>query len=159
MWRFLFNNCTSFTGATCPCRRPPNHCVVFAACPTAVTGAWGAVCRLGCDQRVCFPGGATSTSAGEHIAHSYSAPHTPPHPSAAAHNCTMKCVAVMGKHPAFKLKNADLTCASMGELSVYNIRRLFANRGSESMDLRHKFVGAPPPQRRVRNATSDDEPE
>ena len=41
---------------------------------------------------------------------------------AAAHNCSMKAVAVMGAHTAFALKNADLTCASMAELSVYNIR-------------------------------------
>jgi beta-phosphoglucomutase-like phosphatase (HAD superfamily) len=57
--------------------RPPNQCVVFAACPTSVT---------------------------------------------AAHNCTMKAVALLGTHKAFHLKNADLTCANMRDLSVYNIR-------------------------------------
>ena len=47
----------------------------------------------------------------------------PPHPhAAAAHNCTMRAVARLGTHKAFNLKNADLTCASMSELTVYNIR-------------------------------------
>lgn len=35
-------------------------------------------------------------------------------------------------------------------------RRLFANRGSEHMDLRKKISGAPPSKRRLRNATDDD---
>jgi len=35
-------------------------------------------------------------------------------------------------------------------------RRLFANRGSEHMDLRKKTTGAPPSKRRLRNATHDD---
>ncbi|KAI7845474.1 hypothetical protein COHA_001023 [Chlorella ohadii] len=100
-----------FLSAAIKLGRPPDHCVVFAACPTAVT---------------------------------------------AAHNCTMKAVAVMGTHPAFSLKNADLTCASLQALTVYNIRRLFANRGSEHMDLRKKTTGAPPSKRRLRNATHDD---
>jgi beta-phosphoglucomutase-like phosphatase (HAD superfamily) len=94
--------------------RPPNQCVVFAACPTSVT---------------------------------------------AAHNCTMKAVALLGTHKAFHLKNADLTCANMRDLSVYNIRRLFANRGSEHMDLRHKFTGKKPPARRLTNATFDGDEE
>jgi HAD superfamily hydrolase (TIGR01509 family) len=54
----------------------------------------------------------------------------------AAHNCTMKAVAIQGFHPGYALKQADLTCSSLGDLSVYNVRRLFANRGSEFMDLR-----------------------
>lgn len=41
---------------------------------------------------------------------------------AAAHNCTMKAVAILGTHKAFNLKNADLTCANMRELTVYNLR-------------------------------------
>lgn len=79
---------------------------------------------------------------------------------AAAHNCTMRAVAIIGAHPAYRLRNADLTIASMNELSVVNIRRLFANRGSEFMDLNKKFVGVPPrPSPRIANSTSDDEPE
>jgi hypothetical protein len=42
--------------------------------------------------------------------------------AAAAHNCTMRAVALLGTHKAFDLKNADLTCANMRELTVYNIR-------------------------------------
>jgi hypothetical protein len=34
----------------------------------------------------------------------------------------MKAVAVLGAHPAFALHAADLTCANMRELSVFNIR-------------------------------------
>ncbi|CAD7696926.1 unnamed protein product [Ostreobium quekettii] len=52
---------------------------------------------------------------------------------AAAHNCTMKAVAVQGKHRCYELRQADLTCSSLADLSVYNLRRLFANRGSEFM--------------------------
>jgi hypothetical protein len=32
---------------------------------------------------------------------------------------------------------------------------LFANRGSEHMDLNYKFVGKTPPRRRLTNATAD----
>ncbi|KAL4448919.1 hypothetical protein ABPG77_007636 [Micractinium sp. CCAP 211/92] len=91
--------------------RPPNQCVVFAACPTSIT---------------------------------------------AAHNCTMKAVAILGTHKAFNLKNADLTCANMRELTVYNLRRLFANRGAEHMDLNKKVIGQQPPKRRITNATFDE---
>lgn len=74
---------------------------------------------------------------------------------AAAHNCTMRAVAVRGPHTAPELRSADLTVGSLAELSVVNIRRLFANRGSEFMDL--KKARAPrPPGRRLRHATRDD---
>ena len=53
---------------------------------------------------------------------------------AAAHNCTMKAVALQGYFKGYQLKQADVTCASLNELSVYNLRRLFANRGAEFMD-------------------------
>ncbi|GBF94240.1 hypothetical protein Rsub_06510 [Raphidocelis subcapitata] len=52
----------------------------------------------------------------------------------AAHNCSMKAIGVQGPYRAYQLTNADLTCSSLGELTVYNIRRLFANRGTEMMD-------------------------
>jgi hypothetical protein len=66
-----------YLSAAIKLERPPNHCVVFSACPTSIT---------------------------------------------AAHNCTMRAVALLGTHKAFDLKNADLTCANMRELTVYNIR-------------------------------------
>ncbi|GAB4824176.1 hypothetical protein N2152v2_011222 [Parachlorella kessleri] len=75
----------------------------------------------------------------------------------AAHNCTMKAVAIQGPLPGYQLKNADLTCSSLGELTVYNLRRLFANRGAEFMDLRKQALGKRPPGRRLRNATADDD--
>jgi len=46
-----------------------------------------------------------------------------------AHDISAQCVAVMGQHAAWQLKSADLTVASLGDLSTYNIRRLFANVG------------------------------
>ena len=62
----------------------------------------------------------------------------------AAHNCSIKAVAVTGVHAGYQLRTADLTCGNLGELTVYNLRRLFANVGNELMDLR--------------KATSDDKP-
>eukprot|EP01024_Parvocaulis_polyphysoides_P022682 TRINITY_DN21032_c0_g2_i2.p1 TRINITY_DN21032_c0_g2~~TRINITY_DN21032_c0_g2_i2.p1 ORF type:complete len:322 (-),score=14.21 TRINITY_DN21032_c0_g2_i2:288-1196(-) len=59
----------------------------------------------------------------------------------AGHNCSMKVVAVLGDYKAYQLKGADLTCSSMNELTVYNIRRLFANRGNEFMDWRKQQLG------------------
>jgi beta-phosphoglucomutase-like phosphatase (HAD superfamily) len=90
--------------------RPPEQCVVFAACPSSVT---------------------------------------------AAHNCTMRAVALMGPHTAPALRAADLTIGGLHELTVYNLRRLFANRGAEFMDLRQQQAGQKPPQRRMRNATGE----
>lgn len=49
----------------------------------------------------------------------------------------MKAVAVHGKFRGYELKQADLTCPSLGDLSVYNLRRLFANRGWDFME--HKL--------------------
>jgi len=70
------------------------------------------------------------------------------HSIAAAHNCSMKAVAMVGVHPSFRLQTADLTCASMAELRVYNIRRLFANVGSERMDLLKQNSGDTPFRRK-----------
>lgn len=101
-----------FLSAAIKLGRPPNSCVVFAACPTSVT---------------------------------------------AAHNCSMRAVALLGIHKAFNLKNADLTCANMRELTVYNLRRLFSNRGLEHMDLTKKVNGQPPTKRRITHATFEDD--
>jgi hypothetical protein len=42
--------------------------------------------------------------------------------------CTtaVQAVAVQGAHKHYQLQQADLTCSSLDELTVYNIRRLFA---------------------------------
>lgn len=37
-----------------------------------------------------------------------------------------QAVAVQGAHKHYQLQQADLTCSSLSELTVYNIRRLFA---------------------------------
>ena len=74
---------------------------------------------------------------------------------AAAHNCTMRAVAVMGPHTAPQLRSADLTIGAMTELTVYNLRRLFANRGNEFMDLNKQQVGQGPPRRRLNHATAE----
>lgn len=60
-----------------------------------------------------------------------------------------QAVAVQGRH----LKQADLSVGSLSELAIYNIRRLFANRGSEFMALQQKAADAPAPKRRIRNGT------
>ena len=39
---------------------------------------------------------------------------------------TMRSVALCSAYPAYKLKAADLTIARLSELTVYNMRRLFA---------------------------------
>ncbi|KAG1659696.1 hypothetical protein FOA52_004335 [Chlamydomonas sp. UWO 241] len=59
----------------------------------------------------------------------------------AAHNCTMKAVAVCSAYPAYSLKQADLTVGSLSELTVYNMRRLFATQGSEFMDVKQQQNG------------------
>lgn len=71
---------------------------------------------------------------------------------AAAHNCTMRAIAVIGRHTAPQLRAADLTVGDLMELSVYNLRRLFANRGQEHMDLKKNRIGKGPGKRLQRNA-------
>ena len=60
----------------------------------------------------------------------------------------LQAVAIQGAHPGYRLKQADLTCCNMMELSVYNLRRLFANRGNEFMDADKLFTGEQPPDAR-----------
>lgn len=72
----------------------------------------------------------------------------------AAHNCTMKVVAVQGSFTAYQLKQADVTCASLTELTVYNVRRLFANLGNEFMDLAKENDRQKPRTKRVANAVA-----
>ncbi|EFJ12148.1 hypothetical protein SELMODRAFT_158239 [Selaginella moellendorffii] len=67
----------------------------------------------------------------------------------AAHNCTMKAVALIGPHPAYELTQADLAVSSFNELSIINLRRLFANKGSEFMDLQKQNVGKNVQRRRL----------
>lgn len=63
--------------------------------------------------------------------------------------CAMQAVAVQGRH----LKQADLSVGSLSELAVYNIRRLFANRGAEFMSLKQQQADQPAQKRRIRNGT------
>ncbi|XP_059457088.1 5-amino-6-(5-phospho-D-ribitylamino)uracil phosphatase, chloroplastic [Corylus avellana] len=67
----------------------------------------------------------------------------------AAHNCTMMAVALIGAHPAYDLVQADLAVAGFNELSVINLRRLFANNGSTFMDLQKQIVEKSPPKRKL----------
>lgn len=141
-----------FLSAAIKLGRPPNHCVVFAACPTAVTGAqrprgcrrWApaaGAAALGVHSAA-PPHAATGPLALPSCAHSVFQTLPRPsiaHPRAAAHNCTMKAVAVMGTHEAFRLKNADLTCASLEELTVYNIR--WAGRAGTGQGARGEQAG------------------
>jgi beta-phosphoglucomutase-like phosphatase (HAD superfamily) len=76
---------------------------------------------------------------------------------AAAHNCTMRCIAVIGTHTAPQLRSADLTITTMTELSVMNIRRLFANSGTQFMDLKKQRTGQGTNKRKLRHATDGEE--
>ncbi|KAK2637183.1 hypothetical protein Ddye_031975 [Dipteronia dyeriana] len=67
----------------------------------------------------------------------------------AAHNCTMMAVALIGPHPAYDLVQADLAVASFNELSVINLRRLFANKGSTFMDRQKQIIEKTPPKRKL----------
>eukprot|EP00897_Mesotaenium_endlicherianum_P007722 jgi/Mesen1/6979/ME000362S06108 len=71
----------------------------------------------------------------------------------AAHNCSMKAVALIGPHPAYELQQADLAIGTFSDLSVINLRRLFAARGVEFMDLQKQLEDKKPVQRRIRNDT------
>ncbi|KAJ8764101.1 hypothetical protein K2173_005006 [Erythroxylum novogranatense] len=67
----------------------------------------------------------------------------------AAHNCTMMAVALIGAHPAYDLVQADLAVASFTDLSVINLRRLFANKGSAFMDRQKQIIEKSPPKRKL----------
>ncbi|XP_043724130.1 5-amino-6-(5-phospho-D-ribitylamino)uracil phosphatase, chloroplastic isoform X2 [Telopea speciosissima] len=67
----------------------------------------------------------------------------------AAHNCTMMAVGLIGSHPAYELVQADLAVASFSELSVINLRRLFAHKGSTFMDLQKQVIEKNPPKRKL----------
>lgn len=71
----------------------------------------------------------------------------------AAHNCTMMAIALIGAHPAYELVQADLAVASLSELSVINLRRLFAHKGSNFMDLQKQLIEKSPPKRRLTTDT------
>eukprot|EP00197_Chlamydomonas_leiostraca_P009716 CAMPEP_0202866456 /NCGR_PEP_ID=MMETSP1391-20130828/7591_1 /ASSEMBLY_ACC=CAM_ASM_000867 /TAXON_ID=1034604 /ORGANISM="Chlamydomonas leiostraca, Strain SAG 11-49" /LENGTH=334 /DNA_ID=CAMNT_0049546399 /DNA_START=194 /DNA_END=1198 /DNA_ORIENTATION=+ len=77
----------------------------------------------------------------------------------AAHNASMKCIALASARvPAYKLRAADLTCTSLASLSVYNVRRLFANAGCEMGDLVKQSSGDKPGnKKRIANAVFDPE--
>ena len=49
----------------------------------------------------------------------------------------------------YNLVQADLAVAGLNELSVINLRRLFANNGSTFMDLQKQIVEKSPPKRKL----------
>ncbi|KAG5533601.1 hypothetical protein RHGRI_027701 [Rhododendron griersonianum] len=75
----------------------------------------------------------------------------------AAHNCTMMAIGLIGAHPAYVpesvtwyvLGQADLAVASFNELSVINLRRLFAHKGSNFMDMQKQIIEKTPPRRKL----------
>ena len=60
----------------------------------------------------------------------------------AAHNCTMKAVASVGTYKHYDLKHADVTCSDLRELTIINLRRLFASEGENFMDLKKERTEA-----------------
>ena len=70
----------------------------------------------------------------------------------AAHNCTMKAVGLAGGAGASlqqprgsdALLNADLVCRDLCTLSVINMRNLFAQEGSQFMDLQKELSDTEP---------------
>lgn len=49
----------------------------------------------------------------------------------------------------YELEQADLAVAKYSELSVINLRRLFASRGTKFMDLQKKIIDKSPPKRKL----------
>lgn len=86
-------------------------------------------------------------------------PAAPPRSCTASHVTPavpcVQVVAVRTLHRSYQLKAADLTCGSMADLSVYNMRRLFAlaDAGLEFMSLRKDAGDGVGNRRRLRNAT------
>lgn len=48
------------------------------------------------------------------------------------------------------MDQADITVGGYNELSVINLRRLFAHKGSNFMDLEKQIVEKIPPRRKLR---------
>ncbi|XP_047316172.1 5-amino-6-(5-phospho-D-ribitylamino)uracil phosphatase, chloroplastic [Impatiens glandulifera] len=67
----------------------------------------------------------------------------------AAHNCTMMAVALIGAHPAYDLGQADLTVGSFNELSVINLRRLYACKDFTFMEPQKQIIERSPPRRKL----------
>ncbi|KAH6757319.1 Haloacid dehalogenase-like hydrolase superfamily protein [Perilla frutescens var. hirtella] len=67
----------------------------------------------------------------------------------AAHNCTMMAIALIGAHPAYDLGQADLAVGNFNDLSVINLRRLFAHKGSTFMELQKQVIEKTPPKRKL----------
>ena len=60
---------------------------------------------------------------------------------------------LMFKICRYDLGQADLAIASFNELSVINLRRLFANKGSTFMDLQKQIIEKTPPKRKLTTDT------
>ena len=52
----------------------------------------------------------------------------------AGHETSAKVVGIIGTHPAYEIKTADLSVRDYDELVIYNIRKLFSELGQEFMD-------------------------
>ena len=64
----------------------------------------------------------------------------------AAHNCTMRAVGIVGNYSQYDLGQADLTCRDLGELSIISMRNLFANEGTQFMDVQTELDELPQSQ-------------
>lgn len=54
-----------------------------------------------------------------------------------------------GETCRYDLVQADLAVGSFNELSVINLRRLFANKGSKFMDCQKQIIEKSPPKRKL----------
>ncbi|CAA6654642.1 unnamed protein product [Spirodela intermedia] len=66
----------------------------------------------------------------------------------AAHNCTMMAIGLIGAH-RYELVQADLTVGCFSDLSVINLRRLFAHKGFGFMELQKQVVEKSPRKRKL----------
>ncbi len=120
--------------------RPPNHCVVFDACPYGVTAAHNvsALCARALWALWAHPGRRGRSRFAPCLA---SFCRRGVGACFRAAQASMKAVAVAGRlQPAWQLRMADVTVASLDQLSLINVRRLFATRGTDhGVDLLKQF--------------------
>lgn len=113
--------------------RPPNMCVAVESTPEGVTAAHNCSMKaigvqvgrgggwLGdgvCGHRARYKAGNQPKASAAPV------PQLPPSPG----RPLVPLTPPQGPYRAYQLQTADLTCSSLAELKIYNIRRLFVSR-------------------------------